>query len=60
MKKRKILVPAKDYQPTMAELEETVQLDLNDLTFEQAAQRLLTPVEAVSAERDRAARRRDA
>lgn len=39
MKKRKIRVPAKDYQPTKADLEETARLDFNGLTFEQAAQR---------------------
>ena len=62
MKKRKIRIPAKDCQSTMAELEETVRLDLNGLTFEEAAQRLLRPVDAVSADqhRERAARRRDA
>ena len=62
MKNRKIRIPAKDYRPTKAELEETVQLDLNGLTFEEAAQRLLRPAEAVSADqhRERAARRRDA
>ena len=60
MKKRKVRVPAKDYQPTKAELEEKVQVDLNGMTFDQAMQRLLRPVEVeeVSAEEYRADRRK--
>ena len=58
--KRKIRVPAKDYQPTKDELEETVRIDLNGLTFEQAMQRLMRPVEVeeVSADECRAKRGR--
>jgi hypothetical protein len=60
MGKRKIRIPAKDYQPTRAELEEKVQLNLNGMTFDQAMQRLLRPVEVeeVSAAEHRAERNR--
>ena len=44
-RRRKIRVPAKDYQPTKAELEEPIKLNLNGMSFEQAVQRLMRPVE---------------
>lgn len=59
-RRRKIRVPAKDYQPTKAELEEPIKLDLGGLTFEEAMQRLMQPVEIeeVSAEERRNGRKK--
>ncbi len=48
-RRRKIRVPAKDYQPTKAELEEPIKLNLNGMSFEQAVQRLMRPVEVTEA-----------
>lgn len=52
-KRRVIEVPSNDYQPTAAEMKEPIRLDgSQDMTFEQAVQRMLQPVEVreVSAE----------
>ena len=59
-KRRKIGVPSKDYQPTKAELEERIAVDLNGLSFEKAVQRLMRPVkmDEVSADECRAKRGR--
>ena len=41
-----IEIPASDYQPTAAEMNEPIKLDgSQDVTFEQAVQRMLKPVE---------------
>lgn len=43
---RSVEVPASDYQPTKAEKEEPVKLEgAQDMTVEQAVQRILRPVE---------------
>jgi len=51
MKKRRIEVPASDYQPTKAELEEPIVIDHGGLSVEEAALRLgravSSPAEAV-------------
>ena len=45
-KGRTIEVPSNDYQPTVAEMKEPIKLEgAQDMTFEQAVQRLLRPVE---------------
>ena len=59
-RRRKIRVPAKDYQPTKAELEEPINLNLNGMGFEQAMQRLMRPVEVeeISEDEHRSGRER--
>ena len=45
-KRRTIEVPSNDYQPTAAEMKEPIKLEgAQDMTFEQAVQRMLRPVE---------------
>lgn len=44
-RRRKIRVPAKGHRPTKAELEEPISIDLNGMSFEEAVQRLMRPVE---------------
>ncbi len=45
-KRHAIEVPSNDYQPTVAEMKETIELEgAQDVTFEQAVQRLLRPVD---------------
>ncbi len=43
-RRRTIVVSAKDYQPTKAELEEPIRVDVGDMTVEEAMRRLLRPV----------------
>ena len=59
-RRRTIRVPAKGYQPTRAEMDEPVNIDRGDLTYAEAVQRLLRPVDVreVSAEEHRAERDR--
>ena len=45
MKTRKISVPAKDYRPTKAELEEQVRINRQGIPLDQAVKRLLEPVQ---------------
>lgn len=59
-KKRVIEVPAHDYEPTKAEMEEKVQVETGGLSFEESVQRFLrTPVEVreVSSDEWRARRK---
>lgn len=45
-RKRVVKVPAHDYEPTKAEMEQPVNVEAGDITFEDAVQRFLpTPVE---------------
>jgi len=45
-KRHPIEVPSNEYQPTVAEMKEPIKLEgAQDMTFEQAVQRLLRPVE---------------
>ncbi len=45
-KSRTIEVPSSDYQPTAAEMKEPIKMEgAQDMTFEQAVQRLLRPVD---------------
>ena len=44
-RRRTIRVPSKRYRPTRAELCEPVKIDTGELSFEQAVQRLMRPVD---------------
>ena len=46
MSKRRIEVPASDYQPTKAELEEPIVIDRGGLSVDEAAQRVAQSVTA--------------
>ena len=54
-----IRVPAKDYQPTKAELEEPIRINRQGVPLDKAVKRLLQPVEVreISAEEYRAKRK---
>ena len=46
---KKIRVPAKDYQPTKAELEAPVRIERGGVPLDKAVQRILEPVEVQEA-----------
>ena len=58
-RKRTIRVPAKDYQPTKAELEDPIRINRQGVPLDKAVKRLLQPVEVreISAEEYRAQRK---
>ena len=58
-RKRTIRVPAKDYQPTKAELEEPIKVNRQGVPLDKAVKRLLQPVEVreISAAEYRARRK---
>ena len=58
-RKRTLRVPAKDYQPTKAELEEPIKVNRQGVPLDKAVKRLLQPVEVreISAAEYRAQRK---